>query len=126
MKRLIVLIAMATLLASLSGCCIFRSRRAQTCDTTSPAPIRLRRLPTPSLSLPWRRGANGIGAEECAECNQEIGGVIRGGVISGEVINGGVISSSIPTESLYQPDTVYEGPIYESQPLPNGSIISSP
>lgn len=137
MKRLIVLIASATLLASLSGCSILNQRGAQSCDATSPAPSMLGRFKLSNL-LPWRNN-DSLGGEECMSCNEgftETGfvtdGYVDGGVISdGYTTNygGAVVEGSIvPSAGLYNSDVVYEGPSsiqssgssYETVPLPQG------
>lgn len=112
MKKLIVLTALATLLASLSGCSILGGRGAQSCDATSPAPSQLSRLRLPRVSIPWRRGA---ATGECTTCNQGIvnSGFADGGFVDGGYVDGGVVSSS---SSLFNPDVVYEGPVLQSAP----------
>ncbi len=130
MKRLIVLTAFATLLASLSGCSILNQRGVQSCDATSPAPSMLSRFKLSNL-LPWRSD-DSLSGEECMSCNEgysESGfvtdGYVDGGVISngytttnygGEIIQG----STIPSSGLYNPDVV-GGSI-----LPSTELIGTP
>lgn len=130
MKRLIVLTATATLLASLSGCSILNQRGVQSCDATSPAPSMLSRFKLSNL-LPWRSN-DSLGSEECMSCNEgysESGfatdsyseGYVDGGVISsgyttnygGEIIQG----STVPSSGLYDPERVLDTAPYSSEVL---------
>ena len=156
MKRLIVLLTLATLLASASGCSMFTRVRAQpceTCDPTSSAPL-LSRIRLPSISLPWRRGE--VLSEERAKCNTcnegfaEPNGfsepadaaystgqileerLIGESFVDGQVIDGVIVSDSYAGSSgqskLYHPEVV--GPV--STPRPSyatryaGELIPAP
>lgn len=127
MKRLIVPILSATLLASLSGCSILGNAGAQSCDATSSAPPVLSRLKLSNL-LPWRR-ADSVDCETCTEGFTEVG-IADGGIIEGGIVEGGFIegsydgavyggSSSYPADDLYHSDIVgpVTSPIGSSNPV---------
>ena len=136
MKRLIVPILAATLLASLSGCSILGNAGVQSCDATSSAPPVFSRL---SNLLPWRRG----GAAECETCNEGFtevgfadGGIVEGGFVEGGIVEGGFVegsydgavyggSTSYPTETLYHPEIV--GPSTSTMGASSGAeLITTP
>ena len=123
MKRLIVLTAVTTLLAMLSGCSIMCKSSVQACDTTSPELSLMQKVKFPRM--PWCKGAK---SDDCVTCNSGVGGQAY---MQGEISNGGVVSGgTIPTESLYSPDVIFDGssptyqsaPTIESMPIPTTAI----
>ena len=117
MKRLIVLAAAATLLASLSGCSILGNKGAQscdTCDTTSPLRSKLSRL-RPNITLPWNREV-AASTPQCNSCQQ--------GFTTTGYASTGIVESGVPTSTqysnLYHPEIVggvIEGPVLQGAPV---------
>ena len=143
MKSLIVLAAFATLLASTSGCSMFRQMGAQpckTCDTTSSEPL-LSRIRLPSISLPWNRAKNlgqGAGCNACSEGFSESNGgrPILGGIgqPSPSIEAPGVGPSdgwrpasgaaTILPQGAVLGTQVYDGQIIDGQVIDGGTVVS--